>query len=303
MAVRFPQIRVGEPLRYQALAVFPLFTTAKSSVEYALADEVMRDQLLTVHETSETGSVPELMVENKSDWRVLFIEGEELVGAKQNRILNTSILLGAKSKTKIPVSCVERGRWRYDSAMLELSGSHSPASVRYKLKGSVTQSLKAHGSRHSDQGAVWHAVDTVARYCESPSETAAMSAAFEAHKKALAEFREHLKYVEGATGIAVVIGKRVIGCDVFDKPSTCRKVWDRLLSGVSIETIARKETGEASAIGDIEQFLVTTSQASWQSTTPIGEGEEYRAEFANGDQASTLTYQEALVHGSVLARA
>jgi hypothetical protein len=302
MAVTFPQIRVGEPLRFKALAVFPLFTTAKSSVEYALADEVMRDQLLTVHETSEGGSVPELLVENKSDWRVLFIEGEELVGAKQNRILNTSILVAAKSKTKIPVSCVERGRWRYDAPIFELSGSHSPASVRYELKGSVMHSIKHHGTRHSDQGAVWEAVGAMNMYCDAHSETDAMSAAFEVHKQELAEFREHLKYAEGATGLAVVIGKQVIGCDLFDKPSTCRKVWDRLLSGVGLETIARKESSEAAEIADVERFIETTRSANWQATPPIGEGEEYRAEFANGEQASALTFQDSLVHGSVLAR-
>ncbi len=303
MAVRFPQIRVGEPLRFKALAVFPLFTTAKSSVEYALADEVLRDQLLTVHETSEGGSVPELLVENKSDWRVLFIEGEELVGAKQNRILNTSIMVAAKSKTRIPVSCVERGRWRYDAPSFGFSGSHSPASVRYDLKRSVTESMKDHGTRHSDQGAVWTAVGAVNMYCDARSETDALSAAFELHKQELAEFRDHLKYVDGATGLAVVIGRRIVGCDLFDKPSTCRKVWDRLLSGVSLETIARKESSEAAEIGDVERFIETTRSATWQATPPIGEGDEYRAEFANGDQASALTFQEVLVHGSVLARA
>ena len=51
----------------------------------------------------------------RGDIRVLFLEGEELVGAKQNRILNTSVLLPARSKIKIPVSCVERGRWAYKS--------------------------------------------------------------------------------------------------------------------------------------------------------------------------------------------
>ena len=71
--------------------------------------------MLTVQEVSEGGSVPELLVDNMGDIRVLFIEGEELVGPKQNRILNTSILVAAKSKTKIPVSCVEHGRWGYKS--------------------------------------------------------------------------------------------------------------------------------------------------------------------------------------------
>jgi hypothetical protein len=302
MAVLFPQIRVGEPLRFKALSVFPLFTQVKSSVEYTLADEALRDQLLTVQEVSEGGSVPELLVENKSEMRVLFIEGEELVGAKQNRVLNTSILVAAKSKTKIPVSCVERGRWRYQSPHFGLSGSHSPASVRYAVKASVTHSLMEDDCRYmSDQGAVWGAVGAMNMCCEASSDTDAMSAAFETHQQELAEFREHLKYVDGASGMAVVIGKRVVGCDLFDKASTCRKVWDRLLSGVTLEAIAKKETGAETAVSDIDQWLELKRAAAWQAATPIGEGEEYRAEFPNGDQASALTFEEALVHGSVLA--
>ncbi|NUQ65067.1 MAG: hypothetical protein HUU20_21595 [Pirellulales bacterium] len=40
---------------------------------------------------------------------MLFLDGEELAGAKQNRILNASLLVGAKSNIKIPVSCAPRG--------------------------------------------------------------------------------------------------------------------------------------------------------------------------------------------------
>src|SRR5580704_7886478 len=301
MAVAFPQIRVGEPLRFKALSVFPLFAPSKSSVEYALADEVMRDQLLTVHEISEGGSVPELLVENKSDWRVLFIEGEELVGAKQNRVLNTSILVAGKSKTKIPVSCVERGRWHYKSVHFGSSGSHSPSGLRHILKASVTRSLKEDGTRRSAQGAVWASVDDMQMRYAVESPTGAMADTFDTYKDQLDEFREHLKYVDGACGLAVVIGKRVVGCDLFDKPSTCRKVWDRLLSGLALETIATKETDEKAEVGDIDRLIATTRAADWQATAPIGEGEEYRAEFANGDQASALAYHDDLVHGSVLA--
>jgi hypothetical protein len=57
--------------------------------------------------------VPDLAVESKGNVRLLFIEGEELVGAKQNRILNTSVLIAAHTKPKIPVSCVEQGRCGY----------------------------------------------------------------------------------------------------------------------------------------------------------------------------------------------
>jgi len=92
MHVGFPHVRVGEPLRYQTLSVFPLFDGAMTPVEYALSDEGIGSGSVTVQEVSEAGSVPDLLVENKGDVRVLFIEGEELVGAKQNRVLNTSVL-------------------------------------------------------------------------------------------------------------------------------------------------------------------------------------------------------------------
>ena len=32
--------------------------------------------------------------------------------------------------------------------------------------------------------------------------------------------------------MAVAIGEKIVALDVFDKPSTCQKVWDRMLSGV-----------------------------------------------------------------------
>ncbi len=136
MSVNFPEVRVGQPLRYKSLSVFPLFTESNGNIDYLLADEAIGEKLLTVEEVSEAGSVPDLLVENKGNTRVLFIEGEELIGAKQNRILNTSILIAAKSKARIPVSCVEQGRWGYKSKFFGSSGSHSPSKLRYAMKAS-----------------------------------------------------------------------------------------------------------------------------------------------------------------------
>src|SRR5689334_5862610 len=100
----FPEVRIADPVRHEALAVFPLFTDAPSGVDYLLSDEALEAGAVTVEEVSESGSVPNLLVDNKGDSAVLFLEGEELRGAKQNRVLNTSILIAPRSKTTIPVS-------------------------------------------------------------------------------------------------------------------------------------------------------------------------------------------------------
>jgi pSer/pThr/pTyr-binding forkhead associated (FHA) protein len=83
---RLGRIAIGEPVRYKSLTVFPLFGDDNPAVEYLLSDEAIEAGVVTVAEVSQQGSVPELAVTNTGNIRVLLLEGEELRGAKQNRI-------------------------------------------------------------------------------------------------------------------------------------------------------------------------------------------------------------------------
>src|SRR6516165_747092 len=187
-----PEIRVGDPISYQSLAVFPLFSAVDASVDYLLSDEAIQAGAVAVEEVNEGGSVPNLMVTNHGDSCVLFLEGEELRGAKQNRVLNTSVLVAAQSKTTIPVSCVEQGRWRYRSRHFASGGSHSSSKLRHILKKSSYESMKAGYGYASDQGAVWGEVRRQMDSLGSSSDTAAMSDTYETYRGRLTEFRERL---------------------------------------------------------------------------------------------------------------
>ena len=105
-------LKVGRKQTYKNLTIFPLLSTYRIAVDYLTLDEALGASLLEVTEVDTEGSVPELRVENKYAGMVLIMDGEELVGAKQNRIVNTTILIPPKSTTVIPVSCVEQGRVR-----------------------------------------------------------------------------------------------------------------------------------------------------------------------------------------------
>jgi hypothetical protein len=299
MSAPFPTVLVGQPVRHQAISVFPLFTDSDGSIDYLLSDEAIGAGAIEVQEVSEGGSVPELLVENKGHTRVLFIEGEQLIGAKQNRILNTSVLIAANSRVKIPVSCVEQGRWAYRSKHFGSSDMHSPSKLRHTLKKSVNFSLSKGEGHRSDQGGVWKEVAELAADLEVGSATGALSDSFAAYETRTTDVLSQLPYPEGATGMAVAIGGRVVALDVFDKPATLAKAWRRLLRGFALESAGLPPATEQVTVAHVEELVTTMTTAAWSQVPPVGEGDEFRAD-TNAAHASALTLAGALVHGSVL---
>ena len=118
-----PDVRVGDPIRHEALAVFPLFSAPDGESITCSPTRRSGPGRSRSRRSARAAPCPNLLVTNQGDSRVLFLEGEELRGAKQNRVLNTSVLVAAHSKTPIPVSCVEQGRWRYRSRQFDSGGS------------------------------------------------------------------------------------------------------------------------------------------------------------------------------------
>ncbi|MDP9481435.1 MAG: hypothetical protein M3R38_38195 [Actinomycetota bacterium] len=85
---------------------------------------------------------------------VLILEGDELIGAKQNRVVNSTVLVAAQSELVLPVSCVERGRWSYHSRAFSSGDRSPPPSLRGLQSRSVHDSLRRGRGHRSDQGAV-----------------------------------------------------------------------------------------------------------------------------------------------------
>ncbi len=95
------------------MTVFPVFSTNPQQNGYALLDEAVKTGKFKVTEVNEGGSVPNLKVMNGLERDVLILDGDILIGAKQNRSVTTTIIIGKKTSTVINVNCVEQGRWSY----------------------------------------------------------------------------------------------------------------------------------------------------------------------------------------------
>jgi len=232
---RLQSLQFGEPQLYKNIAVVPLVAPADGTFQYHTLGEALATPNFTVTEVSTAGSVPELTVVNRSDTPVLLVDGEELAGAKQNRVLNTSILIKERSETKIPVSCTEHGRWAYSSAMFSESGHIMAHKSRSKKSSSVHCSLQSSGSFYSDQGEVWRDIEQLHAKAGSHSPSSAMSDVFKAREEDLRKSDDAFKPVPNQVGVLVFIAGTPAGLDLVSRTSAYAKLHPKLVRSYTLE--------------------------------------------------------------------
>lgn len=298
MTLALPSLRVGDPIRHGPLAVFPLFGDDAPTASYRLSVDGLVDGSVVVEEVGEEGIVGALEVENRGAEPALFLEGEELVGAKQDRVVNTTVLVAARHRLRVPVSCVEHGRWAYRSNRMMQSGVHSPSMVRHALKSSVSLSLREGLAPLSNQAEIWESVARLHAGHDVACHTGAMGATFGKRSEEVERYREALRYVPGARGLAVALEDRIVAIDAFDRPDTCEKVWDRLLSGAVLDALLAPDGGSSVGADAVETLIAGLRGATWEPVKTVGAGREWRAALGPA-HASALVYEGVVVHESV----
>jgi hypothetical protein len=295
-----PALTPATAIGHRNLALVPLRGEGRQArfMDYLLACEAIDAGVLAVTEIDEAGSVPELMAVNDSERPVLLIDGEELQGAKQNRILNTSVLLGPKSRTRIPVSCVEEGRWSQTSPTFR-TGNYSPSSLRQRKSRDVHSSLRARGRAQSDQRAVWDSVAAhiSARSAQSP--TRAMSDAMATLSDDIGRYHEALPYPADACGVVAAISGRFVAMDAFDSPTTLEAIWDRLVASYAMDAESAAGKGAKAFTARAAGVLIEhVGEQSCQSFSVAGLGGDLRFE-AEDVIGQALCVEKHLLHLSV----
>ncbi len=298
IAERAKLITPGRPQGQIALRVVPILGPSHNEPRYRLLEG---DALtaVKVSEISEAGSVPELVVENTLEERVFLMDGQELVGAKQNRILNTDVLVPAATKLRIPVSCVEAGRWR-DTSDAFMPGKAASHTVRSGKLGRVHASLREMGRHDANQMAVWNEVAcSLASSCCS-SDTQALHDAYEARREQLSEFRGSLQMPEEAVGLAVFRGLQFQGLDLFDRHSTLAYFWESLVDSYAIDWLMApaEEPGTADMPGAavLIELLEKAAGGKWEEFQSPGEGRDWRLENETLTGAALVWDDRVVMH-------
>ena len=200
---------------------------------YITLDEALPRGLL-ITEASDAGSRARARRRNPLDERVLLYDGEELVGAKQNRILNVTVLVEAKWQLPIPVSCVEQGRWSRRSVAFDAAPHVSHPSLRRR---------KAERSPRRRSRAGW-----LRARCGTPSRRRPRACAsiadrrerghLPAHGRASTSWPRRFPLEPGQCGAMLALGDTLC-LDWVSRPEAFAQLWPKLRRGYLLDALER----------------------------------------------------------------
>jgi hypothetical protein len=267
------ELRLGSPVSDGPLVIMPLRSTTETKARYVLLQKAIERGRLTVTEVDDAGSVPYLVARNRGPWPVLVFDGEELVGAKQNRIANATILVGV-GKTVLPVSCVEQGRWSRRShafsagayashpslrslkerqvreaslAAVAQERSRSPEGGEEDPRAQRAQQTRAERFR-SRQGEVWDEVEKTVDALGAYAPTRAMADSYEAGKDEVERLMQvfnpdSLFPAADAVGAVVLWEGDLVCLDLLWPAKRFGQLYPKLLRGYALEALMYEKLG------------------------------------------------------------
>jgi hypothetical protein len=282
------KVQVGNPFEYKNLRIFPVFAKkALSTQNYVTLDQALDKGWLKIKEVG-SGQVSYVEVKNTGNKMVFFMTGEMISGAKQDRMVKQDVLLPSKSAwVRIPVYCVEHGRWESVSAEFKSEKLIVPNALRQKAK--ITES----------QSEVWDEIAASQARMGIASGTGTVRANYE-NKKVKKEINEYVKKFasvpklsKSVIGVVVTTGNRIICFDMFANHGLLKKLWKKLIKSYAMDALS----GEKGIIDkpDIETFIEALEDANFVSTGTPGLGKLTRIESDFG-KGSALLYKSAVVH-------
>lgn len=290
-------ISIGNLQCVKGLGVIPILTedvieiTAFETLETALENGFAR-----ITETSPGGEVPFLLFENTSDKPVIILDGEEVVGGKQNRIINTTLVVLASTIVKVPVSCIQAGRWRHEKAHFDSAGSVFRARSRAVQMATVTANVRERGSFRSDQGAVWDEVSESLLELGVQSATSDFREGRESVAHRVEEFVDAIRPAENQIGAIFINRDGILGLEMLGSPVLFSQVCDKVTRSFAFEALDAPDLDGVS-IEAAKQWWDTILKSPFTGHTSPGAGVDIRV-GTEDLVGSGLIWNDVLTHFS-----
>ena len=287
---------IGPAASFAGLTVFPLVAERNDTRGYLTLDEALAQGSLKITETSRQGNVPELLLNNEGKLPVLLLDGEELVGAKQNRVLNLTVLAPAGEKIVITVSCVEAGRWSAQSREFLSADRLMFSDARMHKVASVSHAYRMESRPRSDQGRVWEDIAHRSHNLGVQSPTGEMGAIYRANRHKINDYVQAFQPVTNQVGAVFALAGRIRGMELFDHHRTLCDLLPKLVRSYALD--AMEIAGSAHALpteDDARTFLADVAASEQSEHNAAGMGKDLRLTGQNL-AGGALVVEERVVH-------
>ena len=231
LAAYLDSVRIAEPVTYRHLAVYPVLVSdeVKLRGKWLTLDVAISRGVLAVTEKGGGGSVPVVVVENRSrNEHVFIMAGEVISGGKQARTVRRDVVLAPGQRIELDVFCVEARRWE-GGKQFSSAGALVPQSIQKELR------------RGADQERVWSEIARNNRALEAENPTGSLELAIKAGpvRDKLSEVRRSIipKVPEGTVGFIFVDCGRPLGGELFGNEEVARSLLPKLLDSYAVDCV------------------------------------------------------------------
>jgi hypothetical protein len=250
--VEIDGLMIHSPFEYENLQLFPIIGKAGlNERDYITLSEAMKNNMVKLN---ETGSVNELSIDNMSSAYVFIQAGDIVKGGKQDRTLQTDLILPPKAMgVALNSFCVEQGRWRQREG--EEVGYFSVSE-----RNLASRDLKFASKKNGNQSQVWSKVkeqqsklnENVSEKYDSDinvaNEISETSYQLTLENDKLEEYKIEYKTklidilkTDGIVGIAYAVNGEVYGLDAFNNDKLFMDLSDKMIDAFIIEAISNKD--------------------------------------------------------------
>ena len=294
----------GKPWTADELTLVPLTLAGEPGPRDVLLPEAIAQGELELVEQG-SGVVQEVLAKNRGARDVLVLEGDTLVGCRQNRMVAWSVLVAARSVAPVSVGCMERGRWTPGTGGHFVAGEMMvDPHVRRRTKRETNATAASVGSPRLDQGRAWSDIDAKlgewSLFSPSSDYHSGLARRSDSARRRLSELRP----ARGQVGVVALHRDRLLGLEVVGHPDTWRALAGRVLPSyvLGAESAGRDpEFQRVPSLPDASAWLAALARSPVEQRRAGGKGIDL---LLRGDAVSGSCLWEggAVRHMAVFAR-
>ena len=281
-----------ESQKYKNVEVIPINSDSFGTKDFITLKKGYEMNLVEIKEL-ENSSVNCVLCKNDAVVPLLLIDSDEITGAMQNRIINDTLLVPAQSSLKIPVSCIEHGRWHYKGAGNEAKRfAPSSYSADFRTRG---RKLRAGYENRHYQNEVWDSINELETRHLHRSPTSALHDSYENLKDKQNDYLNEFKIEEGQNGVIFIVNGELKGLELFYNHSIYKEYHEKLCRSYIIEAIVENKSEDYVDRVELMRKLENISDSVSKSIKSIGLGDnlKFSNDFGSG---SSLVYEDEMIH-------